>query len=170
MKSCSAGSVKPDRQAPPFTASFVPPPPSHWVGDHVSPITRPFVLCRVPRAAALFRVALVSLLVLLAAAAALAQTKKDPELKTVHGSVVDKSENPVPSSVVYLKNLGTQAVRTYISDSAGSYRFSGLDPNMDYEIHAEHDNDCSPPRNLSNFDSRRDIEYVLKLTKTNCRK
>ncbi len=83
----------------------------------------------------------------------------------LHGSVIDKSENPVPSSVVYLKNVKSQAVKTYIADDSGNYRFSGLDPNVDYEIHAEHDDLTSSIRTVSSFDSRRDIEVTLKLSK-----
>ncbi len=84
----------------------------------------------------------------------------------MHGTVIDKQENPVPSSVVYLKNLKTLAVKTYIADDTASYRFSGLDPNVDYEIFAEHNNLTSPTRTISNFDTRRDLELTLKLTKT----
>jgi protocatechuate 3,4-dioxygenase beta subunit len=89
--------------------------------------------------------------------------QKEPELRTVHGMVVDKDENPVPSSVVYLKNVKTQGVKTYIADDSGSYRFSGLDPNIDYEIHAEHNDLTSSLRTISSYDSRRDINLVLKL-------
>jgi hypothetical protein len=86
------------------------------------------------------------------------------ELRIVHGQVLDKSDNPVPSSIVYLLNAKTQAVRTYIADSAGQYRFSGLDPNVDYEVHAEHSGLTSSVRTVSSFDSRRDIELNLKLS------
>ena len=61
-----------------------------------------------------------------------AQKKAEAQLRVVHGTVIDKQENPVPSSVVYLKNLKTLAVKTYIADDTASYRFSGLDPNVDY--------------------------------------
>lgn len=94
-----------------------------------------------------------------------AQKKAEAQLKILHGSVIDKSENPVPSSVVYLKNVKSQAVKTYIADESGNYRFSGLDPNVDYEIHAEHDDMTSSTRTVSSFDSRRDIEVTLKLSK-----
>ena len=94
-----------------------------------------------------------------------AQKKAEAQLKTLHGSVIDKAENPVPSSVVYLKNVKSQAVKTYIADEAGNYRFSGLDPNVDYELHAEHGELTSSTRTLSSFDTRRDIEVVLKLNK-----
>jgi hypothetical protein len=93
-----------------------------------------------------------------------AQDQKEPELRTVHGSVIDRNQNPVPSSVVYLKNMKTQGVRTYIADDAGDYRFSGLDPNVDYEIHAEHNDLESATRTISSYDSRRDINLPLKLS------
>lgn len=89
--------------------------------------------------------------------------KKQGELRTVHGVVVDKSDNGIPSGIVYLENMKTLNVRTYISDDSGNYRFSGLDPNEDYEIHAEKGGLTSSTRTISSFDSRRDIEVVLKL-------
>ena len=89
------------------------------------------------------RSALLILVVLLAALPSAAQTKDEKkaeaQLRIVHGLVGDKDENPVPSSVVYLLNVKTQAVKTSFADDKGQYRFSGLDPNVDYEIHAEHD-------------------------------
>jgi protocatechuate 3,4-dioxygenase beta subunit len=91
--------------------------------------------------------------------------KGEAALRTIHGSVLDKSENPVPSSVVYLLNVKTQAVKTYIADDAGAYRFSGLDPNVDYEVHAEHNDMTSSNRTVSSFDSRHDIEVTLKLSR-----
>lgn len=94
-----------------------------------------------------------------------AQKKAEAQLKVLHGSVIDKSENPMPASVVYLKNVKSEAVKTYIADESGNYRFSGLDPNVDYEIHAEHDDMTSSIHTVSSFDSRRDIEVTLKLSK-----
>jgi hypothetical protein len=93
------------------------------------------------------------------------QKRAEAQLRVLHGSVIDKSENPIASSVVYLKNLKSQAVKTYIADDGGNYRFSGLDPNVDYEIHAEHDDLTSPVRTISSFDSRRDLEVTLKLSR-----
>src|SRR5690242_1262024 len=87
------------------------------------------------------------------------------ELRTVRGAVLDKSENPVPSAVVYLKNVRNLAVKTYISDRSGEYRFSGLDPNVDYEVHAETENMSSNTRTISSFDGRKEIVISLKLDK-----
>ena len=107
----------------------------------------------------------VVLVVFSAGTGVLAQNKKgDSELRTVHGSVVDDSDSPAPASVVYLMNSKTQAVRTYIADDGGNYRFSGLDPNVDYQIHAEHNESASSTRTISSFDSRKDISLTLKLS------
>lgn len=100
------------------------------------------------------------------ALSAAAQDKKnDAQLRTIRGTVLDRDETPRPSGVVYLLNTKTQAVKTYIADEAGNYRFSGLDPNVDYEVHAEHEDMMSATRTVSSFDSRRDVELVLKLTR-----
>jgi hypothetical protein len=106
--------------------------------------------------------ALAALLVLCLAAGAAAQ-KGEPQLRTVKGQVLDKEENPQSGGVVYLKNLKAQTVRTHISDEQGQYRFSGLDPNVDYEIHAQLGELASAKRRISSFDSRREITINLKL-------
>jgi protocatechuate 3,4-dioxygenase beta subunit len=103
-------------------------------------------------------------IVLLSADAVSAQ-KGESKLRTVHGTVVNKDENPIASALVFLKNTRTQAVQTRITDETGRYRFSGLDPNVDYEIHAEHEDLTSSKRTLSSFDSRKEIDITLKVDK-----
>jgi len=106
------------------------------------------------------------LVILLAAFAAHAQNKKNESpLKTVRGVVIDKGDNPVPGGVVFLKNTHSNQVRSNIADNQGQYRFSGLDPNSEYELHAEKDDVKSQTRNVSSFDSRMDIVLNLKLDK-----
>lgn len=118
------------------------------------------------RTRALFQIVVVMALGIAFALPAAAQDKKsDAQLRTIRGTVIDKDETPTPSGVVYLLNVKTQAVKTYIADDAGLYRFSGLDPNVDYEVHAEHNDMTSPTRTVSSFDSRRDVEIVLKLSR-----
>jgi hypothetical protein len=104
-------------------------------------------------------------LLLLAGLAAAQDAKHEAQLRTVRGVVMDKSESPVPSGVVFLKNTRSNAVRSYISDDQGNYRFSGLDPNADYEIHAEKDGATSPTRTVSSFDSKKDLVLNLKIDK-----
>ncbi|MGH9865149.1 MAG: carboxypeptidase-like regulatory domain-containing protein [Candidatus Acidiferrales bacterium] len=110
-----------------------------------------------------------SLVILLAimavpASTAQAQSERDrSQLRTLHGSVLDHSDNPIPSGVVYLLNKKTHTVRTYIADADGHYRFTGLDPNVDFEVHAEYKRHKSARRTISSFDDRRDIEINLSV-------
>jgi hypothetical protein len=108
-------------------------------------------------------VATVGLLAFLATAVYARQDRA--QLRTVHGTVFSGSDQPIGNAIVYLKNVRTLAVRTYISDSNGLYRFSGLDPNTDYQIHAEHDDLTSATRTISSYDSRHDIVLDLKVTR-----
>ncbi len=112
-----------------------------------------------PRHIAGFLVALF----LLASVGIAQDTKRAAHLRTVRGVVSDKEESPVAAAVVFLKNMRTQAVQSRIADDAGSFRFSGLDPNADYEIHAEKDSAKSPTRTVSSFDNRKEIVISLKL-------
>ena len=106
------------------------------------------------------------LLVALAVAGASAgDQKRESQLRTVLGTVVDKQDAPLSSSVVYLKNLRTMTVKTHIADDTGRYRFSGLDPNVDYEIYAEHQDLVSAKRTISSLDSRKEIVINLKVDK-----
>ena len=92
-------------------------------------------------------------------------SKKESQLRTVRGVVVDKGENPVEGGVVFLKNLRTNQVKSYIADNEGLFRFSGLDPNADYEIHAEKEGAKSQTRQVSSFDNKKEIVFTLKLDK-----
>jgi hypothetical protein len=105
-------------------------------------------------------------LAVLATTVLVAQEKpkgKENELRSVRGTVVDKEETPVDTAVVYLKNVHTQDIITHLSDSDGTFRFSGLDLNVDYEIHAEHEGWSSSIHSISNFDARKEFVLTLKL-------
>jgi hypothetical protein len=113
------------------------------------------------------RVLYVGLAFLLFATMAVAQqdAKHEASLKSVRGVVSDKAETPIAAGVVFLKNTRSNVVRSYISDDSGNYRFSGLDPNADYEIHAEKDGAKSPTRAISSFDSKKELVVNLKIDK-----
>lgn len=112
------------------------------------------------------RTAVIAALLTLAAAGlvfAQERPKKESELRTVRGTVIDKDETPVGTAVVYLKNAHTQDITTHLSDTDGTFRFSGLDLNVDYEIHAEKEGMTSATRSVSNFDTRKEFVLTLKL-------
>src|ERR1700756_2337612 len=104
-----------------------------------------------------------SLLFLFVFTGAAQDSKKETQLRTVRGVVTDKSENPLANSVVFLKNLRTNAVRSNFADTEGNYRFSGLDPNADYDVHAEFEGAKSPVRNVSALDNRKEMVINLKI-------
>ena len=108
-------------------------------------------------------IGLVITLLFLVSFAGAQEAKHESQLRSVHGIVTDKAETPIPAAVVFLKNTRTNAVRSYIADETGNYRFSGLDPNTDYELHAEKDGAKSATRTISSFESRKEIVVNLKL-------
>ena len=108
---------------------------------------------------------LTAILALVVATAAAQDAKREAQLRTVHGVVMDKSENLVSEGVVFLKNTRTNVVRSSYTDNTGKYRFSGLDPNADYETHAEKEGLQSAVRTVSSFDSRKDMTLNLKIDK-----
>jgi hypothetical protein len=116
-----------------------------------------------------FPIGLAFLLIATLSVAAGAKQDKDAKheasLKTVRGQVTDKAETPIPAGIVFLKNTRSNAIRSYISDDSGNYRFSGLDPNVDYEIHAEKDGAKSQTRTISSFDTKKEIVLNLKIDK-----
>ena len=100
---------------------------------------------------------------LLAGLATAQGSKKEAQLRTVRGVVNDKSEKTIQNAVVFLKNLRTNAVISHFTDADGTFRFSGLDPNADYEIHAEADGEKSALRSVTSLDSRKEINLNLKI-------
>ncbi len=85
------------------------------------------------------------------------------EARTLVGHVLDDREQPLQKAIVYLKNTKSLAIKTYISEPDGTFRFSGLASNIDYEVYAEHEGARSDVKTLSGFDSRRQVNITLKI-------
>jgi hypothetical protein len=83
--------------------------------------------------------------------------------RIVQGQVMKGGDAPLPGAVVYLKNTKTLAIRTFVSDDKGNYRFASLSPNVDYEIYAEYKGAKSDTKTLSAFDSRPTATINLKV-------
>jgi hypothetical protein len=90
-------------------------------------------------------------------------SKKETQLRTVQGFVADKEEKAIENGVVFLKNTRTNIVLSHFTDEQGNYRFAGLDPNVEYEIHAEFGDQKSAVRAVSPLDSRKEITLNLKV-------
>ncbi len=91
--------------------------------------------------------------------------KEKEQSRIMMGQVTDNAEAPISGAVVYLKNTKTLAVKTYITDDKGEYRFRALSPNADYEVYAEYQSVRSKTKSLSSFDSRAEVTINLHIEK-----
>lgn len=86
--------------------------------------------------------------------------------RTLVGEVTDAADQPLPDVVVYIKDMKTLAIKSYVSQKDGSYRFPALSLNVDYEVYAAlKDGKKSATRKLSQFDSRGEPRLNLKIEK-----
>jgi hypothetical protein len=91
----------------------------------------------------------------------LAAEQKESSLRTLTGHVFDLKTQPLSKAIVYLKNTKTLAIRTYITDPDGSYRFPALSANVDYEVYADYQGARSDTKTLSAFDNRKQVNITL---------
>ncbi len=87
--------------------------------------------------------------------------KKTAAERPVQGHVTDTDGKPIVGAVVQLKNMRSLQVRSYITREEGSYYFSGLNKDIDYEVKAQFNGKTSAARKLSSFDTK--TEPVLNL-------
>src|SRR5437868_4324129 len=83
--------------------------------------------------------------------------------RNLTGQVLTPSDQPLPSAVVYLKNTKTLAVKSFITENDGGYRFHALAPNVDYEVYAEYQGKKSSTKTVSAFDSRANVTLNLHI-------
>ena len=88
---------------------------------------------------------------------------KGDNTRLLTGKVMDHADNPLPNAVVYLTNTRTRTVKTYIVSQDGSYRFPSLQPNIDYEVYAQHNGRKSDNKTISQFDDRSQVSINLKI-------
>jgi Carboxypeptidase regulatory-like domain len=108
-------------------------------------------------------VALTVLAMVLAVASVSAKDKSGDAGRLLTGRVVDKQDAPIASSVVYLANTRTRAVKTFIVGADGMYRFPALSPNVDYEVYAQFRDRKSDTKTVSQFDTRATVNINLKI-------
>ena len=84
--------------------------------------------------------------------------------RTVRGVVTDNTGKPVVSASVRLKNRATLRIRSASTGADGVYRFTGLNPRMDYELRAAYKGLSSGWVSLSRFDEgdERTVDLQLK--------
>ncbi len=83
--------------------------------------------------------------------------------RTIQGKVVDDTGTPVQGATVFLKNDKTRDVKSFTSTSDGSFRFAQVGMVDDFDVWAEHASHKSAVKTVSSFDSRKAVEFDLKL-------
>jgi hypothetical protein len=92
-----------------------------------------------------------------------ATATKVPHLRVVEGMVCARSGTPVQGAVVYLQDTKSLAVKSYLSDDQGRFHFRQLSMNLDYDLWAELNGKRSKTKSISQFNSKPDVKYRLKL-------
>ncbi len=83
--------------------------------------------------------------------------------RSVQGRVVNASDTPISSAIVYLSDVRTMTVESYITQQDGAYRFEQLAPDDDYKLWAQVDGKKSKVKTLSSFDDRSVFHVILKI-------
>jgi hypothetical protein len=94
---------------------------------------------------------------------ATAADKKDRvQSRLLLGKVLDQQDNPLANAIVYVSDMRTHAVKTYIVGPEGTYRFPGL-AMTDYEVYADYKGHKSDTKSVSQFDERSEVYIDLKI-------
>jgi hypothetical protein len=92
--------------------------------------------------------------------------KKGERTRSVQGVVTSAEDAPVNGAVVYLKNLKTLLITSFITKENGAYSFQRLSPDIDYELRAVVSKEqASPTKTLSAFDSKTEAIINLRISK-----
>ena len=92
-------------------------------------------------------------------------SNEDSNTRSVQGVVTDASDHPLAKAVVQLEDTKTLQIRSFITESDGSYHFAGLSTNVEYELKAKLDNASSSKKTLDVFNTKKIVTINLKLHK-----
>jgi hypothetical protein len=83
--------------------------------------------------------------------------------RILQGKVIGEGDSPVGGATVFLKNLKSRDIKSFTSIQDGSFRFAQVGMVDDYEVWAEQGKKKSGVKTISSFDSRKLVEFDLKL-------
>lgn len=92
-----------------------------------------------------------------------ADKKKAPPVKSIRGHVVDGRKKSIVGAKVYVRNVNKNTTTVLITDEGGLYAVYGLDPKVDYEVHAEFGRFVSEKKSVSSFLNRFDNVFNFEL-------
>jgi len=89
--------------------------------------------------------------------------QRAPQERIAAGTVVNKADAPIPGAIVYLKDTKSNAVKTYIADQDGNFRFGELSQSTDYDLWAESGGLHSKHKGISYISSKNNYHFTLKV-------
>lgn len=92
-----------------------------------------------------------------------AQAQQNFGQRVVEGAVQDADSTDVAGATVFLRNTKSKAIRSYTSDKDGKFRFVQIAMNDDFDLWAEKDGRKSSTKTVSSWDTRKDVQEILKL-------
>ena len=107
---------------------------------------------------------LISILLVLFGVDSFALKKKEPPTKTIRAQVVDKANQSMPGAKVFVRNVSKDTTSVLVSDDNGMVSIYGLDPKIDFEVHAEFGELASKKKTVSAFLNRMDNLLVFVLS------
>jgi hypothetical protein len=84
-------------------------------------------------------------------------------MRTVSGTVLNASSEPVPGATVFLKDEKSKTIRSFDSTAEGHFHFAQVDMSIDFDLWAEKDGKKSAIKTVSSWDARKDFISDLKL-------
>lgn len=86
-----------------------------------------------------------------------------PQAKNISGVVLDRSNKPIVSARVMVRDMKSKVVRTLTTDAQGRFSIFALTPTVDYEVWAESGTKASDKRLVSSFLNRQDNVFNFQL-------
>ncbi len=92
-----------------------------------------------------------------------AKKKRPPATKSIRGHVAGPDGKSLPGAKVFVRNLEKDTTTILVTDEQGVFSVYGLDPKLDYEVHAEFQQLRSKALTVSSMLSRADNVLNFKL-------
>ena len=83
--------------------------------------------------------------------------------RVVEGFVTDANSAEVNEATVFLRDSKTKTIRSYTTEKGGRFRFVQVNMSEDFDLWADKDGKKSATKTISSWDTRKDVEEILKL-------
>jgi hypothetical protein len=91
------------------------------------------------------------------------ERREEANSRSAMGMITGADDMPAVGAVAQLKDMRTLQVRSFITQTDGTYNFYGLKADVEYQLNARSGDATAPTRTLSVFDSRKEAILNFKL-------